>query len=60
MARKYDEYINIKLPAGAKEELVKVAASKYDSVGEFARKLLMKELEESGVYLLPPHLKPAA
>jgi hypothetical protein len=53
MAKKFGEYINVKLPDGAKEQLAKVAARKYDSVGGLARKLLMQELEREGMCLVP-------
>jgi hypothetical protein len=59
MAEKYREYINVKLPDGAKEQLAKVAARKYDSVGGFARKLLMEALEREGVCLVPANTKAA-
>jgi len=53
MSLKFEEYINVKLPAGTKEQLAKLAAKKYDSVSGLARKLLMKELEASGVTVKP-------
>jgi hypothetical protein len=59
MAKKFEEYIQVKLPTGAKGQLAKVAARKYDSVGGLARKLLMKELEAAGVCLAPPETKAA-
>jgi hypothetical protein len=59
MAKKFEEYIQVKLPSGAKEQLAKVASRKYDSVGGLARKLLMQELEREGVCVTPTETKAA-
>jgi hypothetical protein len=59
MAKKFEEYIQVKLPSGAKEKLAKVASRKYDSVGGIARKAIMKELEAAGVCLMPTETKAA-
>ena len=59
MAKKFEEYIQVKLPSGAKEQLAKVASRKYDSVGGIARKAIMEKLEREGVCVMPTETKAA-
>jgi predicted transcriptional regulator len=45
MAKRFEEYINVKLPEGAKRDLAKIANERYQSVGSVARQAIMELLK---------------
>jgi hypothetical protein len=47
MAKKFEEYIQVKLPMGAKEALAKLASTRYESTASLARKAIMAEIEKA-------------
>jgi hypothetical protein len=59
MAARFEEFLQVKLPKGAKQELAKLAARKYETPCSIARQAIMGELEAAGVCLVPPQTKAA-
>jgi predicted transcriptional regulator len=47
MAKKFGEYIQVKLPDGAKEDLAKIAAQRYQSVCSVARQAIMEVIDRT-------------